>query len=186
MPKSKIQSGGKHRGKTHSYAGGGKVSDIPAFAKGGSKLRENVPFVPRDHMVEAGFSEEFVSAQERMRQPGDPTDKGPEHKQRIVSINKEDRKYSLSSARKAGHLYYWKKTGKTVDGKPKYTKMAAVTRKDLKESGYAKLRDYMNRQLGKERRIKPRRTKEEHMKTGIHRPLQLSKQELMRQYKLVK
>ena len=82
MPKSKIQSGGKHRGKAHSYAGGGKVSDIPAFAKGGSK-----------HMVEAGFSEEFVSAQERMRQPGDPADKGPKHKQKITSISKENRKY---------------------------------------------------------------------------------------------
>ena len=194
MPKSKPQSGGKHRGKAHSYAAGGTVSDILAFAGGGvTKAPKKMPkptsvrggiatalypgfkdafdktdFKPasskdrtpttrkpkpkRDHPEEAGFPEGFVSAQQRMRQPGDPADKGPKHKQKIVNISKEDRKYGLSAARKAGHLYYWKETGKTDDGKPKYTKMAAVTAKELKASGYTKLRDYMNRQLGKTRR----------------------------------
>ena len=197
MPKSKLQSGGKHKGKSHSYAAGGKVSDIPAFNSGGvtkapknnkpkptsvsggiaasvalhkdvSRAFDDKPdFKPasrlapkpknRDHPEEAGFSKEFVSAQERMRQPGDPTEKRLQSK-----ISKEDQTFSISAARKAGHLYYWKKTGETTDGKPKYTKMAAVTREDLakfkkkqmgsKEYGKGKLRDFMNWHLKKTRR----------------------------------
>tara|TARA_R100000306_G_scaffold15563_1_gene20009 strand:- start:317 stop:883 length:567 start_codon:yes stop_codon:yes gene_type:complete len=187
MPKSKLQSGGKHRGKSHSYAAGGKVSDIPAFNSGGvteapknnkpkptsvsggiaasvalhkdvSRAFDDKPdFKPasrlapkpkkRDHPEEAGFSKEFVSAQERMRQPGDPTEKRLQSK-----IAEKDRKTSLSAARKAGHLYYWKNG----------TKMAAVTREDLakfkkkqmgsKEYGKGKLRDFMNWHLKKTRR----------------------------------
>jgi len=66
-------------------------------------------------------------------------------KRRQSNIDKEDRKTSLSAARRAGHLYYWK------NGK----KMAAVTREDLKESGLG-LTAFMNMQLGKTAR-KPKK-----------------------------
>jgi len=86
------------------------------------------------------------------RAPSLPDDEGkapptPERKpfRKLISdIAPADKKQSLAAARKAGHLYYWK------DGK----KMAAVTREDLKESDLD-LTDYMNKQLGIERRKAP-------------------------------
>ena len=53
------------------------------------------------------------------------------------NIAVKDQKNTLADARKAGHLYYWKEDG---------TKMAAVTKDMLKESGYKTLTAYMNAQ----------------------------------------
>ena len=61
------------------------------------------------------------------------------------TIAAKDRKNTLAAARKAGHLYYYKKDG---------TKMAAVTKEMLNKSGHKSLRDFMNAQLGKTRRKK--------------------------------
>lgn len=74
-------------------------------------------------------------------------------KRRQSNIDKEDRKTSLSAARRAGHLYYWQ------NGK----KMAAVTQEDLKESGLG-LTAFMNMQLGKTAR-KPKKAPAK-VKTG--------------------
>ena len=169
--KKKYESGGFNLGKFFS---GKDPQQLPAYkaaaakfkakkaatktvakkvvAKNGKKMTKPTPMTKTE--VEKAFPSEWWEAQKRFRQPSDPADKGPNHMQRIVIIAVKDRTHSLSDARKAGHLYYWK------DGK----KMAAVTGGDLKKAGYTRLRDYMNRQLKKKRRVAPKHTKEEHEK----------------------
>lgn len=110
---------------------------------------QNVRGVGADKVKKAKPSKKAIHAEtsrwidEVMKDVKKPSSKSRKAINVVTNIPKEDRQTTIAKAKERKHLYYWK------DGK---TKMAAVTREDLKKSGLKDLTAYMNKKLGLSKR----------------------------------